>query len=402
MLNSEIRRFLGFPMLQVKSCKPRLVTAGQLRSIRSPRSLTRFQSSLANKDHDAHAEEKNILLRGTNVVKFEQSKPSKQTSDNELTLLEKGIKKSDEMTSSFTNYMYKFNRLPADYGSNQLLTIDAELQKELRGILTSFNAPVRYAFGYGSGVFQQSGYHKDKTKPQIDLIFGVGHPAHFHSLNMRQNPHHYSSLRYFGSSFVSKFQEVGAGVYFNPFAEINGHQVKYGVISMENLLKDLATWNTFYIAGRMQKPVKILRNDLRAQYWNQLNLKAAATLAKHMTLKKNNGKFDELEFYKEIAGLSYLGDIRYDLGGEHPNKVNNIVAKNFENFQHYYKPIYKDVVLNDSLYLPQGFTQDNAGSLLRSRIGKSSVAQTLKGILTAGVTKSVKYAWAKKMKTFRN
>lgn len=388
-------------MLRVRNCKPRSIAAGRLKLSRGSIVSARFQGSLASKEQDSHVNEKNILLRGTNVVKFEHLKPTKQASESDLALLEKGIKKSDEMTSSFTNYLYKFNRLPADYGSNQLLKIDAELQQELRGILGSFNAPVRYAFGYGSGVFQQSGYSKEDDKPQIDLIFGVGHPDHFHSLNMRQNPHHYSSLRYFGSSFVSKFQEIGAGVYFNPFAEINGHEVKYGVISMENLLKDLATWNTFYIAGRMQKPVKVLRNDLRAQYWNQLNLKAAATLAKYTVLQKNNGKFDELEFYKEIAGLSYLGDIRYDLGGEHPNKVNNIVAKNFENFQHYYRPIYKDVVLNDSLYLPRGFTQENAGALLQSRIGKSSVIQTLKGILTAGVTKSVKYAWAKKMKTFK-
>ncbi|QLL31244.1 hypothetical protein HG536_0B01050 [Torulaspora globosa] len=389
-------------MLQVRNSNARLIAARGLRLATGPRLSARHQSSLTKKDHEAYAEEKNILMRGAIAENSESSKTSKQMLDDDLSLLERGIKRSDEMTSKFTDYLYKFHRLPADYGSNQLLTVVAELQQELQGILTSFKAPVKYAFGYGSGVFQQNGYHKEDTKPQIDLIFGVDHPAHFHSLNMRQNPHHYSSLRYFGSTFVSKFQEIGAGVYFNPFAEINGHQVKYGVISMENLLKDLATWNTFYIAGRMQKPVKILKNDLRAQYWNQLNLKAAATIAKHMTLKKNNGKFDELQFYKEIAGLSYLGDIRYDLGGEHPNKVNNIVSKNFENFQHYYKPIYKDVVLNNSHYLPQGFTPENAGNLLQSRIAKSSVTQTLKGIFTAGVTKSVKYAWAKKSKTFRN
>lgn len=388
-------------MLRVKNSTPKLRGKLTLRLAHYTKPSIRFESSLAKNSRESNDNGRDVLLGVSNSANLDQEKNPKQPIENDLVLLERGIKKSDELTSNFTDYLYKFNRLPADFGSNQLLTIDADLQRELRGIMSAFNAPVRYAFGYGSGVFQQSGYSKDDAKPQIDLIFGVGHPAHFHSLNMRQNPQHYSSLRYFGSSFISKFQEVGAGVYFNPFAEINGHEVKYGVISMENLLKDLATWNTFYIAGRMQKPVKILRNDLRAQYWNQLNLKAAATLAKHLTLKKNNGKLDEFEFYKEIAGLSYVGDIRYDLGGEHPDKVSNIVTKNFQNFEHYYKPIYKDVVLNESHYLPQGFTLENDGGLLRSRIGKTSVLQTLKGIFTAGVTKSVKYAWAKKLKTFK-
>ncbi|QLG70165.1 hypothetical protein HG535_0A01040 [Zygotorulaspora mrakii] len=342
------------------------------------------------------------IIHGVKVGDFKRVAGKKSTENLDLLLLEEGIKKTDELTSSFTDYMYRFNRLPADFGSNQLIAVDAELQKELEGILASFEAPVKFAFGYGSGVFQQTGYVQGVDKPQIDLILGVSHATHFHSLNMRQNPQQYSSLRYFGSSFVSRFQEVGAGVYFNPFAEINGHEVKYGVISMEKILKDLATWDTFYIAGRLQKPVKILKNDLRVQYWNQLNLKGAASLAKYFTLKKNNGVFDEFEFYNEIAGLSYLGDIRYQIGGEHPNKVKNIVTKNFEKFQYYYKPIYKDVVLNNSLYLPQGFTLENAGHLLHDRISSSSALQTLKGIFTAGIAKSVKYAWAKKLKTFKN
>lgn len=319
----------------------------------------------------------------------------------ELTLLEKGIRKTDELTSQFTNYRYKFNRLPPNYGNNQLLTVNGELQKDLDGIVSHFQAPIRYAFGYGSGVFQQAGYSKDQDKPQIDMIFGVTHPDHFHSLNMRQNPDHYSSLRHFGSAFVSKFQEVGAGVYFNPFADINGQAVKYGVVSMENLLRDLATWDSFYLAGRLQKPVKVLKNDLRVQYWNQLNLKAAATLAKHLTLKKNNNVFDEFQFYREITALSYSGDVRYKLGGENPNKINNIVEKNLLNFREYYKPIYKDVVQNNSTYLPQGYTLENAIGLLEQRIGRTSTVQTVKGIFTAGVVKSIRYAWAKKLKAMK-
>lgn len=318
-------------------------------------------------------------------------------SKDELYLLDEGIRKSDELTSQFSNYRYKFKKLPLNYGSNQLIEIDSELQRDLENVVSTFKAPVKYAFGYGSGVFQQSGYSNAKDAPQIDLIFGVSHPEHFHSLNMRQNPHHYSSLRHFGSQFVSKFQEIGAGIYFNPFVEIEGQIVKYGIVSMDTLLKDVATWNSFYLAGRLQKPVKVLKNDLSVQYWNQLNLKAAATLAKHLIIKNSDKPLDEFEFYKQITALSYLGDIRYKVGAENPNKVNNIVEKNFAQFQEYYRPIYKDVVVNNSHYLPQGFTVENSTSLLERRIFRTSALQTVKGVFTAGITKSIRYAWAKKL-----
>ncbi|SCV03126.1 LANO_0G02300g1_1 [Lachancea nothofagi CBS 11611] len=322
-------------------------------------------------------------------------------SKDELLLLDQGIQKTNDFASKFTNYRYKFKKLPLDYGSNQLISIEPELQQKLESVVSDFKSPIKYAFGYGSGVFKQNGYSKNQEVPQIDMILGVVHPEHFHSLNMRQNPHHYSSLRYFGSKFVSQFQEIGAGIYFNPFVDINGQTVKYGIVSMENLLKDLATWNSFYLAGRLQKPVKILKNDLSVQYWNQLNLKAAATLAKHLIRKDSSKPLDEFEFYKQITALSYAGDIRYKLGGENPDKVRNIVEKNFSQFQEYYKPIFKDVIVNNSHYLPQGFTPENSIKLLERRIFRTSTLQTVKGVFTAGIAKSIRYAWAKKLKAMK-
>ncbi|AMD19548.1 HCL603Wp [Eremothecium sinecaudum] len=320
----------------------------------------------------------------------------------QLAFMQHGLKKTSKLISKFSNYRENFNKFPPNYASNQLLKIDSENEKELHEIMSHFKAPVRYAFGYGSGVFHQANYDLKVDKPQIDLIFGVNHPEHFHSLNMRQNPDHYSSMKYFGSSIVANFQEIGAGIYFNPYVNIRGHEVKYGIVSMDNLLKDLATWNTFYLAGRLQKPVKVLKNDLTVQYWNNLNLKAAATLAKHRLQEKSPGKFSEHDFYKEITSLSYMGDIRYLLGGENPNKIANIVENNFHNFRDYYKPIYNDVVLNNYSYLPEGYTVENAVSRLESRIAKFSAIQTVKGIFSAGIAKSIKYAWAKKLKAMRS
>lgn len=62
-----------------------------------------------------------------------------------------------------------------------------------------------------------------QKKPMVDFIFGVSHPGHWHALNIQQNPHHYSSVRWLGSGAVTLLQEkIGAGVYFNPYVQVNG------------------------------------------------------------------------------------------------------------------------------------------------------------------------------------
>lgn len=55
----------------------------------------------------------------------------------------------------------KFSQLPVNFGANQHISIDDTLKEKLRGILWKFNAPIRYAFAYGSGVFQQAGADKN-------------------------------------------------------------------------------------------------------------------------------------------------------------------------------------------------------------------------------------------------
>ena len=54
-----------------------------------------------------------------------------------------------------------FSQLPLNFGANQHISIDSALKEKLRRVLWKFNAPIRYAFAYGSGVFQQSGADKN-------------------------------------------------------------------------------------------------------------------------------------------------------------------------------------------------------------------------------------------------
>lgn len=174
----------------------------------------------------------------------------------------------------------------------------------------------------------------------IDFIFGVSYTQHWHSLNLAQHRDHYSALGSFGSGAVSAVQDKwGAGVYFNTYVTVNGTLIKYGVVNLDTLCTDLSEWSTLYIAGRLQKPVKILRDDARVRLANQVNLISALRTA----LLLLPPKFTEEELYGMIASISYMGDPRMSLPTEDPSKVANIVGNNLPNFRRLYGPLIENL-----------------------------------------------------------
>lgn len=114
--------------------------------------------------------------------------------------------------------------LPSTFGRNQLLPVSNSTRALLESIVSQFDAPIRYAFAYGSGVFEQDGYSSESSSaepPMLDFMFAVTHPAHFHSINMHQHPHHYPlHARFLGSSYVSRMEEIEPGVWFNPYIQL--------------------------------------------------------------------------------------------------------------------------------------------------------------------------------------
>ncbi|KAL8654411.1 MAG: hypothetical protein Q9226_003445 [Calogaya cf. arnoldii] len=252
-----------------------------------------------------------------------------------------------------------FSQLPSStFGHNQHMVINSEFKEALRQILWQFRAPIRYAFAYGSGVFPQTASSSKSastvhphTSPaissvqggqgkMIDFIFGVSYTQHWHSLNLQQHRDHYSAIGSLGSSLVSRVQDnYGAGVYFNPYVTVNGTLIKYGVVNLDTLCRDLSEWDTLYLAGRLQKPVKILRDDPRVRLANQINLISAVRTA----LLLLPSDFNEQELYGTIAGLSYLGDPRMALPAENPNKVANIIKYQLPNFRRLYAPLIENL-----------------------------------------------------------
>ena len=290
------------------------------------------------------------------------NRSSSSLTSSEKELSSRGSSKSESSTSGPFDWeenpdlsISKFSELPEKhFGVNQHIIINEEYKEALRQILWKFRAPIRYAFAYGSGVFPQSSggsggnpnLHpnpptavakvQDGNQKMIDFIFGVSYTQHWHSLNLQDHRDHYSWVGSLGSYAVTKLQDsFGAGVYFNPYITVNGTLIKYGVVNLDTLCRDLSEWDTLYLAGRLQKPVKILRDNPAVRLANQVNLIAAVRTA----LLLLPPEFTEKELYSTIAGISYMGDPRMTIGGDDPQKVNNIVTHQLANFRRLYTPL---------------------------------------------------------------
>ena len=314
--------------------------------------------------------------------------------------------------------------------------VDRETAKYLRHVSTSF-APLTYAFAYGSGMFQQSG-HKSTRNNMLDFVFVVDDATTWHRENILAHPHHYSGMRHLGAPRIAHIQNrYGAAIYFNTLVPFEGRMIKYGVIDTEHFLRDMHTWETLYVSGRLHKPVVVVAGaeDERMQDAVGGNL----TSALETSLLMLPEQFTEVELFTCITGLSYSGDVRM-IVGEDKGKVNNIVAPNI----HKFRELYADVIAaNASLCRTEGIlTQDldpkvqseyvnRLPSTLRSHVvhtlgsasqnvvdrescrrgvveglhnvvRRSSTSQTAKGVVTAGVNKSVVYGLQKLRKMVKS
>lgn len=320
---------------------------------------------------------------------------------------------------------------------------------QLKHLLRDFPRNTKFCFAYGSGAFKQI---NNDGNNMLDLIFVVRNANRWHAENLEKNAKHYAQpLRFLGHKAIVNVQERwGAKIYYNTLVKTSEERlIKYGVISEVSLVEDLLDWNDLYLAGRLHKPVKVLMEpDENSQLRTALvqNLHSAV----HAVLLLLPEHFTEINFFKKIAGMSYNGDFRM-IFGENKDKIDNIVVPQLDHFKQLYEPIlkhfdkYVDIPKSNNMtvmyhqdtspatrihhlnHLPrtpqiklvrawsQGprskDTEDCLRAIahdpecseildqcLREIVWRSSVTQSLKGILTAGLIKSVRYSSAKIIK----
>lgn len=87
----------------------------------------------------------------------------------------------------------------------------------------------------------------------------------WHTTNMSINPDHYSASKLLGSQFVAAVQEnIGGALWYNTNVPMSTRKwsarpMKYGIISTKALKDDLINWRYLYAAGRLHKPVCVLK-----------------------------------------------------------------------------------------------------------------------------------------------
>ena len=340
---------------------------------------------------------------------------------------------------------------------------------ELSAIASSFpTTGLDYAFGYGSGVLKQ----QSSSAGMVDIILAVDDTYEWHKQNLETHPHHYSGFATVGgASFVHWMQNLGARLYFHPFVDVdinvtsddgidgtNKHtttiqrEIKYGVVSTDDLIEDLTCWKYLYLAGRMHKPTVEIdighekqsiqeqeenRKDEIAEAQRQ-NLLAAvsASILLHGGEENSNMTMPILQMYNTIAGISYAGDIRMQTGAEDPNKVKKLVeTPGMQSlWDDMYSTVFDDMQRSGILTkdeatleidfnnismrkqliqnLPNRLQSDeivgvatskdsilHGSKQLRAELAKivapAAKSQSIKGFFSAGVSKSFKYAMAK-------
>ncbi|XP_052136329.1 phosphatidate cytidylyltransferase, mitochondrial isoform X1 [Oryza glaberrima] len=230
----------------------------------------------------------------------------------------------------------------------------------LAGPLGELLPPVDFCCAYGSTLL----HARPDASSMVDYILGVPDPLQWHSENLERNPDHYSGwMARLGPGAITRLADnIGVGVYFNPFVEWRDKRIKYGVVRMKDLAMDVLTWDRFYLSGRLQKPVHVLVDNWDIRKINTINLKMA-TSASLLLLP---AEFTEYDLYAQICSLSYMGDLRM-LFAEDKNKVKKIVEGSFPSFQSMYRPLIQEYIaeglLKTSSYGQQkAFHQDCGAS----------------------------------------
>lgn len=146
-------------------------------------------------------------------------------------------------------------------------------------------------------------------------------------------------MRNLGPKKITQMQEsYGAHVFYNTLVKCEKRVIKYGVISNKNLQSDLRNWDNLYIAGRLHKPVNVVHHYFEDNPELLLAMRRNLLSAIYTALLLLPETFSEMQLYRQVATLSYLGDFRMTFG-EDKNKVRNIVEPNYDQFCDLFHPI---------------------------------------------------------------
>ncbi len=241
-----------------------------------------------------------------------------------------------------------------------------QLAERIAGVVGGLPA-VEHAVAYGSAVLTNASFADSSAA--LDVLVAVSDPVKWHEENMRVNPSHYAlQMRMCGAAGVDGLaRTVGAATHFNArLADASGRAFKYGVVSVDDCVKDLEVWNHLFVAGRLHKPHETVRACDAVTRAQARNARSAANAAL-LTLPES---FTELDFHRAIVRLSYDGDVRFLFAAEDESKVERIARSNGEGLREAYEGVVRELLDASVVNVRStgAWSQDVSPETLRGRV----------------------------------
>ncbi len=213
-----------------------------------------------------------------------------------------------------------------------------------KALLEKFDRHSSLIATYGSRVSPQS---NNENPGMLDVLVAVDSP-YFHENNMFHGGkadysdliQHMYPLR-MRNALLHFLQHIGGHIYYIR-TKIAGIDAKCGIINTDELTQSLKTLESSFCAGRLSKPVHVIKATTEIEQSMNHNHKNMLSIARLLLPPS----FTEQELYKKIASLSYIGDIRMQIGAEDPRKIQGIVDGNISGFREIYEPLLQE--LSDS------------------------------------------------------
>ena len=285
--------------------------------------------------------------------------------------------------------------------------------KEAQNIISSKDGIIA-AYGYGSSFFHQAGYNS-KTVKSMDFIFVVDSLKEWLINDITKNPEDYTeNTRKKLLKLSAKKLKGRTGVIYNVVRDRKVNY-KFGVIEKKDFIKHLSIWDSFYVTGRMQKPIYTFKSTKDLD--DVINSNRENVLLTSLLIL-NKEKLDVYELFEMLCSLSYKGDIRFII--ENPNKVSNIVRGNIDEllsiytkYDKYIKVDGANVLINlNKVYssvrkIPnfdkfKNMEKTKYGNYLLKHIKHinrcESICQPLKGLKVSGLKDSLSYVKEKAKK----
>ena len=237
-----------------------------------------------------------------------------------------------------------------------------ERVRELLGALPR----VEHALAYGSVVLRDASV--ERSERALDVLALVEDPLTWHAANMARNPSHYApQMRAIGArGVVGVSAGLGCGTHYNArLTDASGRGYKYGVASVEDVVRDLVRWEHLFVAGRMQKPHETVVESAALRAARERNVRNAANAA----LLALPETFTEFEFHRAVVRLSYDGDIRFLFAAEDEKKIERIARSNGDAMRDMYAEALHEIRAGGDLEASTtNWSQDKSAAALERRV----------------------------------